>query len=689
MPENLLIELLTEELPPKSLRALGVRFADGIFSRLKAQGFLAADGGFEGFATPRRLAVVVRGVRERQADREVERKGPTLNSALDKNGIPTQALLGFARSCGVPVERLERGSDAKGEYFLFRSMKGGEPLEEHLAGIVANTVEELPVAKIMRWGSGEAEFVRPAHGLIMLYGRRVVPGKVLGLESGNRTLGHRFMGEGELTIPHPDDYDHILATRGAVIATFEQRMESIAGALAKATGNAALAETGDLLSEVTALVEYPVVYEGRFSEEFLAVPQECLILSMKQHQKYFPLLDPGTGKLLPRFLIVSNQKTPDPANITHGNERVLRARLSDAKFFFEHDRKTRLADRVQRLGQVVYHNRLGSQLDRVGRIQKLAGLIARRLGADAEHAERAAWLCKADLITDMVGEFPELQGIMGQYYALHDGEAPAVARAIEAHYHPRFAGDALPEDNIGAAVALAEKLDTLVGIYGIGGAPTGDKDPFALRRHALGVLRILAENSLPLDLLQILHTARSHFAAEVVADSVALDVHQFMLERLRNYLRERGFQPDEIDAVVSQNPTRIDLVLPRLAAVREFKKLPEAASLAIANKRIQNILKKAAAPEAGPDIALMQEQAERALFEATAGLSPVVASLIGNGDYTDALRALAKARQEVDTFFEEVMVMTEEPLVRANRLALLKQLGDLMNRVADISKLAA
>jgi glycyl-tRNA synthetase beta chain len=689
MEENLLVELLTEELPPKSLHHLGARFAEGLFARLKAEDFLTSDSACHGYATPRRLAVVVTGVKNQQSDRPVERKGPAVASGLAKDGTPTPALAGFARSCGVEVEKLERQSDAKGEYFVYRSVKKGEPLARHLAPMVAATVKELPVAKIMRWGSGEAEFVRPVHSLILLHGKGVVPGEVLGLASANRSRGHRFLGDGELVIPHPDDYARLLEQKGEVVPGFETRVERIRQALETAAGKAKLAAGEELLSEVAALVESPAVYEGRFSEAFLEVPQECLILSMKQHQKYFPLLDPDTGRLLPRFLIVSNLKTADPRNIVQGNERVLRARLSDARFFFDHDRKTRLEERVPRLGQVVYHNRLGSQLERVTRIQKLAGTVARKLGADVAQAERAARLCKADLLTDMVGEFPELQGIMGQYYARHDGEPEAVARAIEAHYHPRFAGDSLPEDNISAAVALADKLDTLVGIYGAAGAPTGDKDPFALRRHALGVLRILSEKSLPLDLLVLLQAARAQFPAEVIAESVALDVHQFMLERLRNYLRERDFHPDEIDAVVSQNPTRIDLVAPRLAAVREFKKLPEAAALAAANKRIQNILRKAQVPECSPDLALMQEDAERALFAATAHLAPVVASLMDNGDYTDALRALSKARAEVDRFFEEVMVMTDEPLVRANRLALLRQLGELMNRVADISRLAA
>jgi len=421
------------------------------------------------------------------------------------------------------------------------------------------------------------------------------------------------------------------------------------------------------------------------------VPNECLTLSMKQHQKYFPVLARigAPLRLLPRFLIVSNLETDDPKNIVKGNERVLRARLSDAKFFYDQDRKTKLADRVERLGNVVYHNKLGSQLERVQRIQKLASSIAEKLGTDVKKTERAAWLLKADLLTDMVGEFPELQGTMGRYYALHDGEDPSVARAIEEHYLPRISGDRLPEDNIGCAVALADRLDTLVGIYGIGLAPTGDKDPFGLRRQALGVLRILSEKSLPLDLVELLQLAKLSFASGVLHDSVAVDLHGFMLDRLRSYLRERGFAQDEIEAVVSQNPTRIDQVVPRLEAVQVFRRLPEAESLASANKRIRNILKKTSVTQTAPDPAVLQEAAEKDLFAVTSKLTPRISSLWENRDYTEALRELAKVRKEVDTFFDQVMVMTDEPVIRNNRLALLSQLEHLLNQVADISKLTS
>lgn len=687
MRDALLIELLTEELPPKSLRVLGNRFAEGIYRRLKDMSFVAPDAPFKAYATPRRLGVLVESVRGEQPEQPIERKGPAVSAGIGADGKPTKALEGFARSCGVAVGELQRMHDGKAEYFVFRARKAGEPLAQHLAALTQQAIKELPIPKLMRWGARDTEFVRPVHGVIMLHGATVVPGQVLGFTSSNTTHGHRFSG-GELHIPSAREYEQTLEQRGAVIASFDARAARVRDLLEKSAGSASLGDFEALLEEVTALVESPAVYEGRFDEAFLAVPQECLILSMKQHQKYFPLLDKVTGKLLNRFLIVSNLETGNPKNIIAGNERVLRARLSDAKFFFDQDRKTRLADRIERLAGVVYHNKLGSQLERVQRIRKLAGTIAEKLGANVEHAERAAWLAKADLLTEMVGEFPELQGTMGQYYALHDGEPELVARAIAAHYHPRFASDTLPADNIGYATALADKLDTLVGIYGIGLVPTGDKDPFGLRRQALGVVRILSEKALPLDLVELLQLAKLSFPAGVLHDSVAVDLHGFILERLRSYLRERGFAPDEIEAVVSQNPTRIDQVVPRLEAVKNFRGLPEAESLASANKRIRNILKRTAVTQTEPEAGLLQDAAEKNLHRATSLLMPRVRTLVESEDYAEALRSLASVRMEVDTFFDEVMVMTDEPTIRNNRLALLAQLESLMNQVADISKLA-
>ncbi len=691
MQDTLLIELRTEELPPKALARLGLAFAEKIILDLHARQLVDAAAGYSWFATPRRLAVQVMDVRDQAPDQAFTEKLMPVAVALDNDGKPTQALLKKMEAKGIAIERIagfERRMDGKAEALFYSDVKPGAQLAQVIIEIIAAAVKALPIPKLMRWGDNEHQFVRPVHGLVLMHGARVLVGELLGLASGNTTLGHRFMGERTLLIDHANHYEAILEEYGAVMPSFVKRRAEIEMRLLIAAGDAVPEEYEALLDEVTALVEWPVVYAGQFDPAFLAVPQECLILSMKQHQKYFPLLD-RNGKLLPKFLLASNLKTSDPQHIIHGNERVLRARLSDAKFFFEQDQKAKLATRVPKLAQVVYHNKLGTQLERVTRIEKLAVEIARQLGASTDSAGRAAHLCKADLLSDMVGEFPELQGLMGQYYARIDGEPDAVASAIEAHYRPRFAGDALPSDNIGAAVALADKLDTLVGIYGIGLVPTGDKDPFGLRRHALGVLRILIEMSLPLDLRQLLQQAQVSFSADQISNSVAQDVHGFMLERLKGYLRELDFEPDEIDAVVSQSPTRIDQVLPRMQAVRAFKQLAEAEALASANKRIQNILKKTAAVNQAPDLALLAEDAERALFDALTQLAPKVNSLMANEDYSAALCELAGVRAQVDRFFDDVMVMTEEPLLRQNRLALLATLGDLMNRVADISKLAA
>lgn len=691
MRETLLIELLTEELPPKALGRLGETFAEGVADGLRNRRLADENAQARWYATPRRLALSLSAVLAQAPDEPFTERLMPVAVAFDGQGQPTPALLKKLEAKGISVERVstfERRVEGKSEMLYYSDVAPGARLEDCLETVVQDALGRLPIPKVMRWGDTDHQFVRPVHGLVMMHGGRVLAGEVLGLKSGNSTLGHRFLSVGPVTIPHAEEYEAVLEREGRVIASFAERRRRIEAGLDQAAAGGIWIRDEALLDEVTALVECPAVYSGTFNPEFLVVPQECLILSMKQHQKYFPLLDKG-GKLLPRFLVVSNLLTDQPAPVIHGNERVLRARLSDAKFFFEQDKKQPLGARVPRLAEVVYHNKLGTQLARVERIRKLAGEIAGRLGADVGQAERAAYLCKADLLTDMVGEFPELQGMMGQYYARHDGEPDAVAGAIEAHYRPRFAGDALPADNVGASVALADKLDTLVGIYGVGLVPTGDKDPFGLRRQALGILRILVESPLPLDILQLLQSAKSQFPAEVVADSVAVDVHGFMLERLRNYLKERGFEPGEIDAVVSQGPTRVDQVIGRLEAVRAFKTLPEAEALAAANKRIQNILRKAEIRIQGAiDHALLQEDAEKALYEAISRIEGPVLSLVRDGAYTEALRMLAGVRAEVDRFFDEVMVMTEEPLVRNNRLALLGTLGNLMNQVADISKLA-
>ena len=566
----------------------------------------------------------------------------------------------------------------------------GAKLAEGLAGIVQDALKALPIPKVMRWGDGDATFVRPAHKLTMLHGTSVVPGSVLDIQSGRTTRGHRFMSRGDIDIASADAYEPTLLAEGKVIPDFAERRADIEKQLVTEAGRqgATLGEYADLLDEVTALVEHPTVYVGEFEAEFLAVPQECLILTMRANQKYFPLFD-VEGKLLNRFLIVSNMQMEDPSNIVTGNQRVVRPRLSDARFFFEQDIKAGLTPRVVKLGSVVYHNKLGSLGDRVQRMSIVARKVAGLLGADENLANRAALLSKADLLTDMVGEFPELQGTMGRYYALAEGALPVVAEAIEQHYRPRFAGDALPDTNIGRALALADKLDSLVGFFGIGQLPTGDRDPFGLRRAALGVLRILMEGPLPLDLAALIKESAASFAPGLLTSPVDGPLFDFMLERLRNQLREAGHAQDVVDAVLALKPTRIDLVVPKLQAVVAFQQLPEAAALAAANKRIVNILKKADVTPGEPDVALLAEDAEKALFHAIVEVAPLARSHFQNEDYTDALRVLAGLRAAVDRFFDEVMVMAEEPLVRQNRLALLGQLAGLMNQVADISRLSA
>ena len=697
-PETLLIELRTEELPPKALSRLGETFTAAIVKSLTDQGLVDAGARVDGFASPRRLGFTVGAVRAQAPTREVTEKIMPVSVALDGEGKPTVALLKKLDAKGIShdaIARFETRMDGKSETFFLTLDVPGATLDAVLAGIVQDAIKKLPIPKLMRWGDFDHQFVRPVHGLVMLHGARVVPGALMGLQSGRITRGHRFLGEGELSIEHANDYARQLFERGAVIASYPARRAAIIEYLKRAAAECGVPgarpiEDDALLDEVTALVECPAVYRAQFDPAFLAVPQECLILTMKQNQKYFPLLD-AHGTLLNQFLVVSNMKIDNPTNIIVGNERVVRARLSDAKFFFDQDRKQRLDARVEKLAAVVYHNKLGSLLDRVRRLQRLAGQISQRLHGHRDEAERAAWLAKADLVTDMVGEFPELQGIMGEYYARHDHEPEAVARAIEQHYRPRFAGDTLPQGNVACAVALADKLDALVGFFGIGQLPTGDKDPFGLRRAALGVLRILMETPLPLDLRALIDEAAQGFAPGTLGQGdhahFATTLHDFILERLRNQLRDEGHAIEAIDAVLALKPTRMDLINPKLVAVRQFMGLPEAAALAAANKRIINILKKTTVTGGEPDVALFQENAERALFSQVNELTPVIHSLVAAEDYTDALTALAGLRSAVDAFFEEVMVMSEEPLIRENRLALLAQLAGLMNQVADISRL--
>ncbi|HMM71821.1 MAG TPA: glycine--tRNA ligase subunit beta [Rhodocyclaceae bacterium] len=712
---NLLIELRTEELPPRSLVRLATAFAGALDQALREADFIGGDGDRRAprvWATPRRLAVLCADVLAMQPDRLIERKGPAVANGLDADGRPTKALEGFMRSAGVSFEQLVRVAEGKAEYFVARTMRTGDTLDRHLARLVEGALKRLPVAKLMRWGAGDAEFVRPVHGLVMIHGERIVEGEVLGIASGRRTLGHRFLAEGEIEIGHADQYETLLAERGRVIADAEVRRARIAAELDAAArrehgvwighrgadpqtlldlSDETRARSSDLLDEVVALVEWPRVYVGAFDEEFLSVPMECLILTMQQNQKYFPLLT-REGRLLPRFLIVSNMDIDDPGKIVTGNERVVRPRLADARFFFEQDRKRPLASRLPELEQVVFHNKLGTLGARATRIGRLARTIATQLASDPAAAERAGLLAKADLVTGMVGEFPELQGTMGRYYAEHDGEGAHIARAIEEHYRPRHAGDTLPTGNLACAVALADKLDALSGFFGIGALPTGDKDPFALRRAALGVLRILMETPLALDLGVLIDRALAGYEGTGQHGEVREGLLDFMFERLRHSLREARHPLDQVEAVLALRPTRIDQIPARLDAVRDFLALPEAAALAAAYKRIANILKKArekseTLPDE-PDVALFVEPAERTLFETLIGLVPKVHSFLAAEDYTDALTTLASLRAPVDRLFDEVMVMTDEPLLRGNRLALLDGLGRIMNQVADLSRLA-
>ena len=680
MEATLLVELQTEELPPKSLQKLSEAFADLIVAEIVRNRLKTRDPRKQVFATPRRLGVVIPEVLERGSESHHSFEGPSSSNA--------KAVAGFSGKHKIAPDALERRKTDKGEIVVANVTLPGVSLNAVLPTIVEDALKKLPIPKVMRWGSGEAQFVRPVHGLVMMHGARVVPGTVLGLQSGSKTRGHRFMGKSEITLGNADEYEKKLLDEGMVLADFGKRKTEIDKQLqAEAKKQkASLGEYQALLDEVTALVEHPSIYVGEFDRAFLVVPQECLILTMRQNQKYFPLFDTA-GKLTSKFLIVSNMQVSDPRHIIGGNQRVVRPRLEDARFFYDQDRKQRLEERVPQLAKVVYHNKLGSQLDRVNRIEVLATKIAIQLKADKSLASRAARLCKADLLTGMVGEFPELQGIMGRYYALHDKEPAAVADAIEAHYRPRFAGDRLPEGPIACAVALADKLDAIAGLFSIGQQPTGDKDPFGLRRAALGVVRILVENKLHLSLYELAKAAFEPFKGHA-----PVELMQFVYDRFAGYLKDQGFSTLQIDAVLSMQPTSLAVVLQQLEAVKNFQAMPEAESLAAANKRIVNILKQAEAKgEAfvNADMNELTEPAERALHEAIRAASANAKPLYEKGDYTGYLKSFSVLKAPVDTFFDKVMVMVEDKKLRQGRLALLRDLREAMNRVADISKLAA
>ncbi len=697
---NLLVELFVEELPPKALKKLGESFAELLSASLKAQGLAATSAQVTSYASPRRLGVQVQGVLAQAADKSVSQKLMPVAVGLDANGQATPALLKKLAALGADasvVNQLKREGEGKNETLFLDITIAGAKLADGLQKAIEETLAKLPIPKVMTYqladGWSDVNFARPAHALVALHGSEVVPVSVLGLDAGRETRGHRFEAKNPLvSIKDADSYAQQLRDEGAVIASFAERRAEIERQLAAAAAKDGLKPIEDdaLLDEVTALVERPNVLAGRFEEAFLEVPQECLILTMKANQKYFPLLD-ANGKLTNKFLIVSNISPADASAVIGGNERVVRPRLADAKFFFDQDRKKPLESRVPGLAKVVYHNKLGTQGERVERVMAIARAIGEKLGSEelAMQADRAALLAKADLLTDMVGEFPELQGIMGRYYAQHDGLGDAIAFAIEDHYKPRFAGDELPRNDVGVCVALADKLETLAGLFGIGQIPTGDKDPFALRRHALGMLRILIEKSLPLDIFDLIQTSLEAFPKGMLpSDAPSLDL--FIFERLGGMLREQGYTANEVEAVLSQGPARIDKVPLQLLAVRAFSKLPEAESLAAANKRVGNILKKVEG-DLPVDIypALFKEAAETALFQALNKIKPVADAAYDSGDYTGSLTALAALKTPVDTFFDDVMVNADDPALKANRLALLNQLHQTMNRVADLAKLAA
>ena len=693
MNQTLLVELLTEELPPKALAKLGAAFAAGIVSGLQARDFLDADSRATTFASPRRLAVTITQVRATSPDKSIREKVLPVSVALDANGQATPPLAKKLAALGFPdigIDALERAPDGKAESFFYTHTARGSALHGGLQAALDEAIAKLPIPKLMSYqrpDGSTVQFVRPVHKIIALHGSTVVPVATLGLAAGAQTLGHRFLTAGEISIPNADSYAATLEAQGKVIADPAARKEKIRTALLDKAGDDRVLMPETLLDEVAALVEWPVVYECHFEPQFLSVPQECLILTMQTNQKYFALTD-SHGKLRSRFLIVSNIETSDPQHIIGGNERVVRPRLADANFFFEQDQKKTLAERLPALANVVYHNKLGTQLERTERVKTLAGQIAEALGADVALAQRGALLAKADLLTDMVGEFPELQGVMGTYYARHDGEHEEVALAASEHYQPRFAGDALPATQTGTAVALADKLETLVGIWGIGLHPTGDKDPFALRRHALGVLRMLLEKRLPLSIHALLSDSAALFAYNPHFKLATADITAFLLDRLRGLLRERGFTPNEIEAVVAQNPDTLDNIIERLQAVQAFATLPQAASLAAANKRITNILKKTEIVPGPVQYSLLSEAAEQALHAAMTALQPQVDSAFAAGDFTLTLKLLAELRDDVDAFFNTVMVMADDLQLRNNRIALLAALHAMMNRVADISKLA-
>ena len=689
--QNFLVEIGTEELPPKALKTLATSFADNVEAELNQAG-LTFDK-IEWFAAPRRLAVKVLNLATQQPSKEIEKRGPAVSAAFDAEGKPTKAAEGWARGCGITVEQAERIATDKGEWLIHRAKIEGQPTKNLLNDIVANALAKLPIPKPMRWADKTVQFIRPVHTVTMLLGDELIEGEILGVASARTIRGHRFLGEKEFEIQHADQYPQLLREKGSVVADFnERKAEIIAKSQAKATALGGVADIEEsLLEEVTSLVEYPNVLAAKFEERFLAVPAEALVYTMKGDQKYFPLYEKTEGdkdgKLLPHFIFVSNINPEDPTAIIEGNEKVVRPRLTDAEFFFKTDLKQKLVDRLPRLETVLFQQQLGTLKDKTDRIEQLAGEIAKQIGADEVKAKRAGLLSKCDLMTNMVFEFTDTQGVMGMHYARHDGEDEEVAVALNEQYMPRFAGDELPKSLVASAVALADKFDTLTGIFGIGQAPKGSADPFALRRAALGALRIIVEKNLPLDLEDLVKKSAALFGDKLTNQNVVADVVDFMLGRFRAWYQDEGIAVDVIQAVLARRPTRPADFDARVRAVSHFRTLDSAEALAAANKRVSNILAKADAAIGEINLTACVEPAEKALAEAVLALRTEVQPLIAQGDYTAVLDKLANLRAPVDNFFDNVMVNAEDPALRQNRLAILNTLQGLFLQVADISVL--
>ena len=684
--QNFLVEIGTEELPPKALKTLATSFADNVEAELNQAG-LSFDK-IEWFAAPRRLAVKVLNLATQQPSKEIEKRGPAVSAAFDAEGKPTKAAEGWARGCGITVEQAERIATDKGEWLVHRAKIEGQPTKNLLNDIVANALAKLPIPKPMRWADKTVQFIRPVHTVTMLLGDELIEGEIVGVASARTIRGHRFLGEKEFEIQHADQYPQLLREKGSVVADFnERKAEILAKSQAKATALGGVADIEEsLLEEVTSLVEYPNVLAAKFEERFLAVPAEALVYTMKGDQKYFPIYDKD-GKLLPHFIFVSNINPEDPTAIIEGNEKVVRPRLTDAEFFFKTDLKQKLVDRLPRLETVLFQQQLGTLKDKTDRIEQLAGEIAKQIGADEAKAKRAGLLSKCDLMTNMVFEFTDTQGVMGMHYARHDGEDEEVAVALNEQYMPRFAGDELPKSLVASAVALADKFDTLTGIFGIGQAPKGSADPFALRRAALGALRIIVEKNLPLDLEDLVKKSAALFGDKLTNQNVVADVVDFMLGRFRAWYQDEGIAVDVIQAVLARRPTRPADFDARVRAVSHFRTLDSAEALAAANKRVSNILAKADAAIGEINLTACVEPAEKALAEAVLALRTEVQPLIAQGDYTAVLDKLANLRTPVDNFFDNVMVNAEDPALRQNRLAILNTLQGLFLQVADISVL--